>query len=302
MRKTLGLVIVLAATLSASGCVHKHSVRMDWVQPPRLTLPEGASVFVDGQAAPVHGSDVVDGMLRGDLGQVVRQMAKGAALPMLEAEFKESLAQRRLLSVENGRAQYALRLTPTSWAYSHSGRTALDGTGKLDVRVTVLDEQKPTAPPLYEDIIWGRAGSRGLGEGEAMRHCAEAIADEFLNLFKPATRSGWFELDDEDPAVENGIELAREGLLDGAYDAFFAAVRANPQSAPAVYNFGVITGAKGNLDEAERHMTHATTLQQKRLYYRAIDIVRSARRERDAAAAQSSAPGPEPAAPAAHNL
>ncbi len=293
MRRLPRIALVFAVALCTTGCVRKVNVRMNWVQPPRLTLPEGAAMFIDGNAAPVDGVDVVDGMLRADLGQVVRQVAKGAALPTLEQEFKTRLTQARFQPAAKDRAQYAVRLTPTHWAYNSSGRMGLDGTGKLDVRVTVVDLRNASAPPLYDDTIWGRAGSRGLGEPESMIRCSEAIAGEFLNLFSPSTGSGRFELDDEDPAVEQGIELARDGLIDGAYDSFFAAVRANPQSAPALYDFAVMTGAKGNLDEAERLMTEATRFQQKKLYYRALEIVRGARQERDAATV------PPPASPAA---
>lgn len=293
MRRLPRLAVMFAVSLFSTGCAHKVMVRMDWVQPPRLTLPQGAAVFIDGHAAPVDGVDVVDGVLRADLGQVVRQVAKGASLPTLEQEFKTRLVQARFQTTDKNSAQYAVRLTPTYWAYNASGRMGLDGTGKLDVRVTVVDLRNASAPPLYDDTIWGRAGSRGLGEVESMARCADAIAGEFLTLFSPSTGFGRFELDDEDPAVEQGIDLARDGLMDGAYDAFFAAVRANPQSAPALYDFAVMSGVKGNLDEAERLMTEATRFQQKKLYYRALEIVRGARQERDAAST------PPPGAPAA---
>lgn len=294
MTRTSTKTALLAAALLTSGCVHKVSMRMDWTQPPLLTLPEGASVFVDGQAAPVNADNVVDGVLRGSLGQVVREMAKGGTLPTLEEEFRRVLVKGRFQLAEKGRSQYVVRLTPTAWNYSRSGRTGMNGHGKLDVRVTVLDAANPDARPLYQDIIWGKAGSMGMGEPEAVRRAAAAIADEFLTVFAPSSRSGWFELDGEDPACEPGIELAEEGLVDGAYDSFFQAMRANPGSAPALYNFAVMTGVKGNLDESERLMTEATKIQQKKLYYRAIDIVRSARQQRDAASAPPPVPVPTP--------
>lgn len=120
--------------------------------------------------------------------------------------------------------------------------------------------------PRYEP---GREHPR-VHPGEVLRHAAARAVDHFLNSITPATVNEKIVLDDEDKAVEPGIELCKKGALDAAMQAFEKVLAQNPSSAPATYNIAVLLESQGDYARADEMYRKAFGLQPKELYTRAL--------------------------------
>ncbi len=111
----------------------------------------------------------------------------------------------------------------------------------------------------------------------------EAI-DSFISEITPRTVTEKIELDDDEDALEPGIELCKRGQVDAAIRSFQSVLAKNPRSPGANYNLGVLLESRGEYAEAEKLYRKAHSLEQKSLYLDAIDDMR--RRIRDEQALQ----------------
>jgi len=90
------------------------------------------------------------------------------------------------------------------------------------------------------------------------------------------------DMDDSDPSVETGITLCRCGHFDAAYTAFSDLAAKAPNSAPVLYNLGVLKESRGEYDGAEALLLQAIKIEPKGMYYVALERVRAARLDAEA--------------------
>jgi tetratricopeptide (TPR) repeat protein len=288
MRPKLAAALLLALVGLAAGCTPK--LRVEWTRPPRCILPESRKIALrvdkDGSGpTAAEVADVVIGVK--NQGQVLN---KWAAVGPVRNEFKAQLEREGLELVdEDERPDAILAVRPIDWKYAldqkpdlKHGSTLTKGSGRLDVRVQLLDAKNPKAQPQFLESYWATSSVEDAGEVEAMARASRAAAEVFLTDLRPTRVSSIVELDDDDPITEAGIELAKGNRFDAAYEAFSDAVAQSPKSGPALYDLAIMAEVRGEYDEAEKLLGTATKAAAKPLYYSALERVRRARKDAEA--------------------
>ena len=111
----------------------------------------------------------------------------------------------------------------------------------------------------------------------------QAVAG-FLGDITPRQVVEKIELDEDDPALKPGVNLASHGDLAGAEQAWRAVLAQNPNNAGAIYDVGVLLETRGDFDQAAANYKHAFELRPKSLYRDALQDLN--RRLSDAQALQ----------------
>ena len=102
----------------------------------------------------------------------------------------------------------------------------------------------------------------------------------------PYEYADYVRIDDEEKALEPVVKLMKDGQLPAARAALQAHLQANPGSAAAAYNLGVLDEADGDLAAARAHYAQAQGLSPKSLYQDGLERVARVEGERAALAGQ----------------
>lgn len=280
-RRFVRLAIACAVLAIASACGAPR-IRIERTRPAVFQLSRSQPIAVEVQLDnPKNGDDVATDVMVAGLrltqGQV---LTKHLAVEPVRSEFASELRKAQYTVASGRDAALELRLVPVDWNYEVKGPDEIwAGSGRLVVKLQILDALDPDAPPRYQGTYRATGEARTLGEPEAMTDAARNVAIRFLRDLQPYRVSDVVELDDEDPAAKPGIELCREGDFDAAYTAFADTVAHHPNSAPALYNLGVLAESRGKYDEAEAVLSKATRINAKPIYHQALERVRLARRD-----------------------
>ncbi|MFZ5468815.1 MAG: tetratricopeptide repeat protein, partial [Myxococcota bacterium] len=275
----VGLSLALVA-----GCTPR--IRLERSRPAAVQLPidQPIALQVETDGTAPSATNVMDAVIGVTQGQVLN---KWLAVEPVRNELRVQLQNAGYRLVEPAQAQAVVRVRPVRWHYQlEQQKNVMHGSGRLDVKLELLDAKNPAAPPLYSATYWGTGSAKNLGEPEAMLRAAQRVAGVFLRDTRPSRVSAVVDLDDSDPITEPGIELCKSGQFEAAYAAFSDAVARAPQSAPALYNLAVLAEARGEYNEAESLLQRATAISPKPLYYSALERVRGA--QQDAQAMQGS--------------
>lgn len=282
MSVRLRVALTFALLVTAAACTPR--IRIDRMQPPRLQLApnQPVALMVEADGAAPSATNVMDTAIGITRGQILN---KWLAVEPVRNELNAELRRNSFSVVDRGSAQWVIRVKPVSWHYElrlNDDNTGRVGTGRLDALVEVRPANDPNAAPIFADTYWARSHANDLGEPEAMLRASRRIAQLFVADTFPQRVYANVELDDSDPAVKPGIELCQSGKFEAAYAAFSDVVARSPDSAPALYDLGVLAEAKGNYDEAEAVLLKATKIASKAIYYDAIERVRQARADAQA--------------------
>jgi tetratricopeptide (TPR) repeat protein len=172
-------------------------------------------------------------------------------------------------------ADYIVRACPTEWSYHGQ-----NGSGYLRVRIDVVRAKRPEAPCVYSSTYWSKV--HAPDEVQAMARAADLVSDRFVADLRPSRICNVVDMDDSDPSVETGITLCRCGHFDAAYTAFSDLAAKAPNSAPVLYNLGVLKESRGEYDGAEALLLQAIKIEPKGMYYVALERVRAARLDAEA--------------------
>jgi len=249
--------LLLLPLLAAAGCVKR--VPVSYEEPPPIFIEANAPIFVKADTQDRGaGTGVLQVMSSVGQGLVLNRWA---AVPVVERAFADTL--RRHSYTVAGAAQGAvlvLNLEPMNW----SGETVQDSkknrqlvAGILKVEATFVDPTAPAgSPPVLARTLQGR-GNISRGEQGAMEEAAYVCAQQLVQELAPRHVTRRLPLDETDPLGEPGIAAAANGRFDEALQLFIDARVKAPQSAPLVYNHGVLVLWKGNVDEADALFSQA---------------------------------------------
>jgi tetratricopeptide (TPR) repeat protein len=211
-----------------------------------------------------------------------QRLNKYLAMPMVQNEFSTQMHNAGLPMAERPAADLVVRVVPVEWSYTFDQAVpGPSGSGRLEISLEVRNARDPNAAPLYRETYWAKAHVNKLGEPEAMLRASQRVAGRFLRDLQPNRISEEVVLDDDDEGVKVGVDLCKENHFDAAYSAFFDAVQRSPSSAPALYDLGVLTEARGDYDQAEELINRAIAIKPKKIYYRALERVHRAHRDAD---------------------
>jgi tetratricopeptide (TPR) repeat protein len=176
-------------------------------------------------------------------------------------------------------ADVLVRAWPTQWCYE--GPILLlpgqNGLWHLRVRIEVIRANSPNAPCISSSTYWAKV--HAPNEMQAIARAADLVTDRFVDDLRPSRICNVVEMDDSDPRVATGIQLCRSGQFDAAYSAFADLAAKAPDSPPVLYDFAVLKESRGEYDDAEGLLLRATSMEQKAIYYIALERVRAARRD-----------------------
>lgn len=269
--------------VTAVGCGPPR-IRIEWSQPAAFNLPPETpvAVIVERDGVQPSVNNVLDTALDVTRGQV---MNKWLAVEPVKQEFTAALQKRGYRIVDSSQAQALIKVRPVAWSYELDAKKKQDfrnGTGRLDVRVDVYDAKKLNEAPLFTETYWANGAAANIGEPEALSRAARNVPGAFFRDLKPRRVSSQVELDDSDPISETGIALCKDNKFNAAYEFFHDTVARAPDNAPALYNYAVMAEIKGQYDQSEALLMRATKIQQKPLYYSALERVRGARSDAQA--------------------
>jgi tetratricopeptide (TPR) repeat protein len=238
------------------------------------------AVVVDAGPEP-DAKEVEDIVKRGFVAQ---RMNRFAPVPHLQAELSDALVRAGYRVSPADAAEVVIQVVPTRWVFQMDPAKAfIGGDGRLDVKIDVREARAgPEVPALFKESYWATQSVGVAGEEAALQRTARTVARMLLAETRPSRVSARVELDDSDPAVRTGIALCRQNQFRAAYEAFSQAVSANPESAPALYNFGVMAEIQGHYDLAESSIRRATQLSPRAIYFTALERVHKARADAEA--------------------
>lgn len=111
---------------------------------------------------------------------------------------------------------------------------------------------------------------RRYDRGNLIEHAMRKVVRSFVSDITPSRVIEKIVLDDADAALKPGVKLAKGGLLDAAWASWQAVLDANPRSAGAIYNQGVLLETRGDFDEAAAAYRKAIEISPKPLYRDAL--------------------------------
>jgi len=259
----------IALFVFAQGC-SVPQIRIERSCPPCIQLEPGSKIGLEVLAEGV------------DDGAGGRLLSRPAASELVRRELDLHLRREANPLVDPRVADVLVRACPTHWSYD--GPVILlpgqNGTWHLRVRIEVLRANSPNTPCISSSTYWSKV--HAPDEVQAIARAADLVADRFVADLRPSRICNVVEMDDSDPRVETGITLCRRGQFDAAYSAFSDLAARAPDSSPVLYNFAVLRESRGEYDEAEALLLRATKVEQKAIYYIALERVRAARRDAEA--------------------
>lgn len=197
---------------------------------------------------------------RVDVGQAVSQVNADVYLvaSVLQQEVVEE--RRTTEKSERDRTYEVTTIHPTGYAKLNMQVVAADG------RVLVFRDYAAEHAGSSYEANKGRRYNRASLIEAAMRKAVR----HFVSDITPTRVIEKIVLDDSEPAVKPGVKYAEGGNLNAAWASWQAVLDANPRSAAAVYNQGVLLETRGDFDEAAAAYRKAIAISPKSLYRDAL--------------------------------
>jgi hypothetical protein len=250
------LLFLLASSVMA--CAKR--IPVSYEEPPPIFIEGNAPLFVKADTQD-RGGGTAFLQVMGSVGQGL-VLNRWAATEVVEREFAETM-RRGGYTVAGGPqgAVLHVKLEPLNWSgESNDQKTKAITHGVLQVDVQFVDPSAaPNAPPVLARKYTGKA-ALSLGEQGAMDEAARQCAQQLLADLAPRHVVRRLPLDKSDPLTEPGINACTNDRFEEGLQLFNEASAKAPQSAPLIYNRGVLTLWKGQLDEADALLSQAIKL------------------------------------------
>jgi hypothetical protein len=258
--------LTFAATLCAACAPHIH-VKYD--VPPAISL--GDSVQQVYVVHTIGDPDVVT--VLDPLAALVRTVVA----PDVARHLEQELAQANLFTVypecpppcppADARFEVALDSSHVHRGFmaTNSARgTDTTASATVKFRVVHRDGTSRFADSYTGTVNAGvPAPDKVAASDEALvRAAAFDAVDDFVRDLLPSCGSVLFAMEDDGP-LEAGVNLAMNGDLDGAWNAFRDLLLKEPNNAAALYDLGVVMTAKGELELARDAFAAAAALDAK---------------------------------------
>lgn len=279
------LVVALAVTAFAGIGCSPPRVRIRRTLPPIAPVKPDTRIAVEVVPAPSAPSakEVVERVFSIPQGHF--RTKADAQEPLAEHLDRELRAASHLV-VSRAEADLIIRATPIAWNYSGPSfaeellvkrSEQREASGRLKVRIQIVDARARGAPPLYEGV---RHGSSDVADdASALSGAARGLARRLVYTLRAREISYAVDLDDDDDRVREGIELCNSNDMKAATRAFKHVIARFPDSAAAHYNLGILAEGRGEYDAAERWLVRAQQLEPKPLYAQGLERVREAQRD-----------------------
>jgi tetratricopeptide (TPR) repeat protein len=266
------LLTTAAALLSTLGCtpgvwIRRQAPASVNLGPTRalvLAHPRGAPEAVNTAIEALHHQLMSDGYF-----QLYRSLPQGTDAPpafirlhVRDYDYFES-ARTEWVERDGGQVERTL-LRPRAHTALFIELTGADGrvlvADTFEDEVSALEyEPGRDAPPVAQQLL---------------ADAAQAAVRSFLWRITPRTVSEKLRLDETDPGTRAGITLAERGEWERALAEFERLSAAKPDSAPALYNQGVVLEVMGQPERAVERYEAANRLQPKGLYRNALEQLR----------------------------
>jgi hypothetical protein len=271
------------AFLALTGSCSTPKIWIERTRPPCIQLDPREKVGLEMLVGNVPGSGKIEGLTEAVVGGLGgRILGRQATAEAVLRELGRHLQKGANPVVDPTVADVLVRACPTQWSYE--GPTLLlpgqNGLWHLRVRIEVIRANSPNAPCLSSSTYWSKV--HAPDEVQAIAKAADLVSDRFVGDLRPSRVCNVVEMDDSDPRVETGIKLCRCGQFDAAYSAFSDLAAKAPDSPPVLYDLAVLKESRGEYDEAEGLLLRATRMEQKPIYYIALERVRAGRRDAEA--------------------
>ncbi|MEW6367875.1 MAG: tetratricopeptide repeat protein [Acidobacteriota bacterium] len=113
-------------------------------------------------------------------------------------------------------------------------------------------------------------GKPGPKQADLLRSACSDVVGSFLYDITPRWVTEKIVLDEVDPALKDGVELCKRGMLDEAASSFRNVLQTYPGSSGATYNLGVLAEVSGDHALAEEYYRKAIDIDPKPLYQKAL--------------------------------
>ena len=302
--------VSLALLALSSGCA--PSIGIVRTRPAAVNLAPARDVSVEVQAREMGMREALVTALGGG--------GLAAATTALDLALREQLGG--VYSTWRVGPRFSFRVVPPQSAQCRLGVTVMDWNHELRVEqpkktASGSGANANTPPPAPKRTLHGRmetvltatcahrgqevltrgfsvqrtadlaVGAYELGVHEQLlRDEARELADNMAAAITPYEYADYVRIDDEEKALEPVVKLMKDGQLPAARAALQAHLQANPGSAAAAYNLGVLDEADGDLAAARAHYAQAQGLSPKSLYQDGLERVARVEGERAALAGQ----------------
>jgi hypothetical protein len=238
-----------------------------------------------------------------------------AATGTLDGELRQQLsrAQSKFRVVAPQGAQCRLGVTVTDWSQdvveqqgsrpgTHGASSANPNTPppppRRELRAELISVLNATCAHRGQQVMTREfRASRSLelspsltllgAQSRALEDVTQEVARDISNAITPTEYADYVPLDDGEKALEPMVRRIQDGQLAVARTDLEGYLSANPQSAGAHYNLGVLDEADGNLESARHRYEQARNLQAKDLYAQGIERVARVLGEQAALAGQA---------------
>lgn len=112
-----------------------------------------------------------------------------------------------------------------------------------------------------------------------LNNLSEAVIEQFIPLITPYTVTVSKTFEEDNDAVDLGIEYAQKNLWDRAMKIWQDELASNPRNNAALYNMGLAYEVMGDFDKAEDYYNKALDIEPKDLYMEAVSNIRRRRIE-----------------------
>jgi len=107
-----------------------------------------------------------------------------------------------------------------------------------------------------------------------LENLSDQVLDKFIPLITPYNVRVTKTFEEDNDAIDLGIDFAQKNLWDKARDIWQAEIQKDPANSAAHYNLGIAYEVFGELDKAEQHYDQALSIEPKELYMEALSGIR----------------------------
>ncbi len=147
----------------------------------------------------------------------------------------------------------------------------------VDVRTGQIRASRQAMHSFNKSVVSGKG--KLPPKGEVLNLLLRQCVDDIARMLVPHEKLVTVKFEGGTKGLNQGIELAKNGLWDKALEVWLAEVRRNPGDPRGWYNLGIAYEALEQLDKAEKAFDKAVSLKTKKLYIQALKRVRQRKRE-----------------------
>lgn len=291
-RAALAVLLALAITSCAPG------LNVTRWKPARFNLGATRKVAVLGvagnpAAAPLVYSELEREVLEGKFYSLINATQRGLSVIVTDSGGLIDVAPIRQqvdadVYVSAQVLRYDFNEVPHEETRTVNGRSTRVVTFRPEARASVSfqvikSDGRVLVYRTYDGVSQGGSydpGNRSYANpANLMLDSLRRAVKSFLGDITPHAVNEKLVLDDSDPLLKSGVELAVKGDLDGAEHTWSDAVAKDSSYAGAIYNLGVLSEVRGDPKAASERYARAFALNPKSIYKDALDELNQRLRE-----------------------